>query len=100
MATDALHKRSTNEEDFHRRILQTSVHNTAEGHFRALPTAVHYHPDQNHSDSEDSDVDIDVTGIYTNIIVEETFLIYFKIKSGFIFTGKLLHLITMKKSIC
>lgn len=64
MATDALHKRSTNEEDFHRRILQTSVHNAAEGHFRALPTAVHYHPGQNQSDSEDSDVDIDVTGMH------------------------------------
>ena len=64
MATDALHKRSTNEEDFHRRILQTSVHNVAEGHFRALPTTVHYHPDQNQPDSEDSDVDVDVTGMH------------------------------------
>ena len=65
MATEALHKRSTNEEDFHRRILQTSVHNASEGHFRTLPTAaVHYRPDQNQSDSEDSDVDIDVTGMH------------------------------------
>ena len=62
MATDTLHKRSLNDDEFHRRILQVAARSAAEAQYRVLPPANHYHGTENASDSEDSDVDIEVTG--------------------------------------
>ena len=61
MATDTLQKGALSEEDFHRRILQAAGDTTA-AQYRVLPPANHYHGAENTSDSEESDVDIDVTG--------------------------------------
>ena len=64
MATDALHKRPVGEEEFHRRILQPTAAAVREGQYKVLPRTGHYQPAENQSDSDDSEVDIDVTGTH------------------------------------
>lgn len=63
-ATETLSKGSAAEEEFHRRILHPAVTSAGEGHYRMRPSVGHYHQPE----SDESDVDIDVTGMHCSLL--------------------------------